>query len=59
MMAIFGVLVNKMDCSKEVAMGVGGVYDERLTFVVGTSVANRDGGFVFLVESAFVDKGTS
>ena len=49
MMAIFGVLVNKMDCSKEVAMGVGGVYDDRQTFVVGTSTLNQGGGFVFLV----------
>ena len=46
-----------MDCSKEVAMGVGGVYDDRQTFVVGTSTLNQSGGFVFLVESAFVDKG--
>ena len=38
-------------------MGVGGVYDDRLTFVVGTSTLNQGGGFVFLVESAFVDKG--
>ena len=36
-----------MDYSNEVAMGVGGVYGDRLTFVVGTSVANRDGGLVF------------
>jgi hypothetical protein len=46
-----------MDCSKEVAMGVGGVYDDRQSFVVGTSTLNQGGGFVFLVESAFVDKG--
>ena len=38
-------------------MGVGGVYDDRQTFVVGTSTLNQGGGFVFLVESAFVDKG--
>ena len=47
-----------MDCSKEVAMGVGGVYDDRLTFVVGTSTLNQGGGFV-LISVANRDGGLS